>query len=44
VLSDDTTLRFVPWRPGDALVTNRYGIPEPDVDPRSGLSAADMAM
>lgn len=44
VLSDDATLRFAPWRPGDALVTNRYGIPEPDVDPRSGLSAVDMAL
>jgi 5-formyltetrahydrofolate cyclo-ligase len=29
VLSDDTLLRFAPWRPGDALVTNRFGIPEP---------------
>lgn len=44
VLADDRTLRFAPWRPGDALVTNRYGIPEPDVDPRSGLAATDMAM
>jgi 5-formyltetrahydrofolate cyclo-ligase len=42
VLADDETLRFAPWRPGDELVTNRYGIPEPDVDPRSGLPAADM--
>lgn len=44
VLADDQTLRFAPWRPGDALVTNRYGIPEPDVDARSGLAATDMAM
>ena len=44
VLADDRTLRFAPWRPGDALVTNRYGIPEPDMDPRSGLAATDMAM
>ena len=44
VLSDDETLRFAPWRPGDALVTNRYGIPEPDIDPRSGLSATEMAL
>jgi 5-formyltetrahydrofolate cyclo-ligase len=27
----DGTLRFSPWRPGDPLVTNRYGIPEPNV-------------
>ena len=44
VLADDRTLRFAPWRPGDALVTNRYGIPEPDMNPRSGLAATDMAM
>jgi len=44
VLADDETLRFAPWRPGDELVTNRYGIPEPDVDPRAGLTAADMAL
>lgn len=44
VLSDDDTLRFAPWRPGDALVTNRYGIPEPDIDPRSGLAATEMAL
>ena len=31
VLHEDDRLRFAPWRPGDALVTNRHGIPEPDV-------------
>jgi 5-formyltetrahydrofolate cyclo-ligase len=31
VLHEDARLRFAPWRPGDALVTNRHGIPEPDV-------------
>ncbi len=36
-------LRFAPWRPGDALVTNRYGIPEPALSPASLLDAADMA-
>jgi 5-formyltetrahydrofolate cyclo-ligase len=36
-------LRFAPWRPGDALVTNRFGIPEPDVEPSSALPASDMA-
>jgi 5-formyltetrahydrofolate cyclo-ligase len=29
VLGDDGLLRFVPWRAGAELVTNRYGIPEP---------------
>lgn len=32
-------LRFAPWRPGDALVSNRFGIPEPDVAPSSLLDA-----
>ncbi|GHA84942.1 5-formyltetrahydrofolate cyclo-ligase [Cognatilysobacter bugurensis] len=38
------TLKFAPWRFGDALVTNRYGIPEPDVAPSSLLDAADLAL
>jgi 5-formyltetrahydrofolate cyclo-ligase len=29
VLHDDDLLRFAPWRPGEALVANRFGIPEP---------------
>ena len=29
VLGDDRQLRFAPWRPGEALVANRFGIPEP---------------
>lgn len=37
-------LRFAPWRAGDPLVTNRYGIPEPDVEPSSALDARDMAV
>lgn len=44
VLHDDGTLRFAPWRPGDALVANRFGIPEPDVAPDSCLMAADLAL
>ena len=36
-------LRFAPWRPGDALVTNRFGIPEPDIEPPSALHANEMA-
>lgn len=30
VLHEDGQLRFAPWRAGEPLVTNRYGIPEPD--------------
>ena len=43
VLHGDGSLRFAPWKPGDALVTNRYGIPEPDVEPDGALKAEDMA-
>ncbi|GAB6196205.1 5-formyltetrahydrofolate cyclo-ligase [Lysobacter xanthus] len=31
VLRADGLLGFAPWRPGATLVTNRFGIPEPDV-------------
>ena len=41
VLSGDT-LQFGPWRPGDKLVTNRYGIPEPDLAPAALLPADAM--
>ncbi|AKC86210.1 5-formyltetrahydrofolate cyclo-ligase [Pseudoxanthomonas suwonensis] len=44
VLHGDDTLRFAPWRAGDPLVTNRYGIPEPDVEPASGLRAEELAL
>lgn len=37
-------LKFAPWRFGDALVTNRYGIPEPDVAASSLLDASDLAL
>ena len=40
----DRTLRFAPWRPGDPLVTNRYGIPEPDLEPSSALDADQMSL
>jgi len=36
-------LHFAPWRPGDPLVSNRFGIPEPDIDANSLLDARDMA-
>ncbi|QNN47754.1 5-formyltetrahydrofolate cyclo-ligase [Thermomonas brevis] len=44
LLHDDGSLRFAPWRPGDPLVTNRFGIPEPDVTPDGALRAEDMAV
>ncbi|MFT3755063.1 MAG: 5-formyltetrahydrofolate cyclo-ligase [Pseudoxanthomonas sp.] len=37
-------LRFAPWRPGDALVSNRYGIPEPDVSPSSALDPQALSL
>ncbi|MBP6750213.1 MAG: 5-formyltetrahydrofolate cyclo-ligase [Xanthomonadaceae bacterium] len=43
VLSDDGTLRFAPWRAGEALVANRYGIPEP-ADLRDARPAEAMTM
>ncbi|QNP41509.1 5-formyltetrahydrofolate cyclo-ligase [Lysobacter solisilvae (ex Woo and Kim 2020)] len=44
VLCEDQRLRFAPWRPGDDLVSNRYGIPEPDVSASSLLDPAQMAL
>lgn len=44
VLVADTGLMFAPWRSGDALVTNRFGIPEPDLCTGSLLAADQMAM
>ncbi len=44
LLHEDGTLRFAPWRAGDPLVTNRYGIPEPDATPAGALRAEDMAV
>jgi len=37
-------LRFAPWRPGQALQANRYGIPEPDVAPADTLPAEAMSL
>ena len=42
VLHEDRLLRFAPWRPGAPLVSNRHGIPEPDVDASELLSAGAM--
>lgn len=44
LLHADETLRFAPWRAGAPLVTNRFGIPEPDIDPDDALPASAMAM
>jgi len=44
VLGDDQRLRFAPWKPGDALVSNRFGIPEPDLSPSSLLEADAMSL
>jgi 5-formyltetrahydrofolate cyclo-ligase len=41
---DGTRLRFAPWRPGDALATNRFGIPEPEVASSALLDAQEMAL
>ena len=43
-LEEDGRLRFAPWRPGDELVSNRFGIPEPSVLPNSRLSPESMAV
>jgi 5-formyltetrahydrofolate cyclo-ligase len=37
-------LRFAPWSPGDPLVTNRFGIPEPDVDASDCVDASGIAL
>ncbi len=44
VLSPGRVLRFAAWQPGAALRTNRYGIPEPDVEDDTLLDADAMAM
>ena len=37
-------LMFAPWRPGDPLVANRYGIPEPELERDSLLAPEQMAL
>ncbi|WP_349655937.1 5-formyltetrahydrofolate cyclo-ligase [Xanthomonas sp. 10-10] len=41
---DGSMLRFAPWRPGQGLTSNRYGIPEPDVERADTLAAEEMAL
>ena len=43
VLHEDGRLRFAPWSPGDPLVANRYGIPEPDTATEALLQVEDLA-
>lgn len=42
IVQPDGGLRFAPWRPGDPLAPNRFGIPEPDVAATSTLAPADL--
>jgi len=44
VLADEGRLGFAPWRAGAPLVTNRFGIPEPDVARSALLSPDSMAL
>lgn len=43
VLTDDG-LRFAPWRPGEPLAPNRFGIPEPAVPVDALVEPARMAL
>ena len=43
VLHGDT-LRFAPWRPGQALRQNRFGIPEPDVGAGETLAPEQLTL
>ncbi|MGH8088475.1 MAG: 5-formyltetrahydrofolate cyclo-ligase [Stenotrophomonas sp.] len=38
------TLRFAPWRPGQALTANRFGIPEPDIALDDTLAPEQMTL
>ena len=44
VLHEDGSLRFAPWKTGAALITNRYGIPEPAVEAGTLLGPEQMAL
>lgn len=43
-IQPDKSLRFAPWRPGDLLESNRFGIPEPALTPDAQLLPVDMAV
>lgn len=44
VLHEAGELRFAPWRPGQPLTANKYGIPEPDVAAADLLLPAQMRL
>src|SRR5690606_24227663 len=44
VLGDDGRLLFAPWNPGEPLVANRFGIPEPAVGAGALLQPAELAL
>jgi 5-formyltetrahydrofolate cyclo-ligase len=44
VLGEEGVLRFAPWRAGDPLVANRFGIPEPDLEVTSLLEAHELTL
>lgn len=44
VLRPGGRLRFAPWKPGDPLAGNRYGIPEPVVEPAATLAPEAMSL
>ena len=44
VVQPDNTLKFGAWLPGDSLVSNRYGIPEPDLAESSLIEPRDMTV
>jgi 5-formyltetrahydrofolate cyclo-ligase len=43
-LREDGSLGFAPWRTGDPLRPNRYGIPEPDIEKTSELEPEQMSV
>lgn len=43
-IQPDNSLRFAPWRPGDELTSNRFGIPEPALAAESQLLAEELSV
>lgn len=43
-LREDGSLGFAPWRTGDPVRANRYGIPEPDIERSSELEPEQMRL
>ncbi|MBP7370232.1 MAG: 5-formyltetrahydrofolate cyclo-ligase [Arenimonas sp.] len=44
VVQPNRQLLFAPWRPGDELATNQYGIPEPTLSTNSCLSPQQLSV